>query len=86
MNAEDIPRYENPSPQELNERFRDPTPAESMDACAHGHACLRMVGMLCFDDPDWGRHGSWREVAAALDKAARWAGCDNCEHWEDVNG
>lgn len=75
MNADDIPRYADPSPDELNELFRDPTPAESMRDCEHRDACLRMVAIYLKREFNPMRMADLEEAAVLTD-------CDNCLEWE----
>lgn len=71
VNPETIPRYARPSQAELEEMFREPTPAEVMGRCAHQGACIRAVELLVHEidtSKSW-----WMErVAAEL-------GCEDCD-------
>lgn len=54
---------------------------ERMGLCAHSRACLRLMGILCFDERDY-RAGWGKEAQQARENAARWMGCMDCDEWE----
>jgi len=61
------------------EEERERTPADVMHGCGHEAACLRVMGMLCFGD---GGYSGAVTTPEEDERAARWMGCDTCEHWE----
>lgn len=80
MLADGVPRYAPPTQEELEDMFREPTPAEAMGACAHCEACLRVLGMLAYAGE------VNRDVAYWEDDAARILGCGEdgaCDLWEE---
>ena len=74
--ADGIPRYEEPTWEELNELYRDPTPAECLRDCTHRDACLRLLYAYTREEYDTKDMGQLAEAAKALE-------CDDCAEWSD---
>ena len=70
------PRYTNPTFEELEELYREPTPAESLRDCIHRDACLGLLYMFTRMDCDVNDMNH-------LDKAARVMMCEDCGEWSD---
>lgn len=83
VNPDSIPRYAAPTPAELEDIFRDPTPGELLRRCTHEGACLRVMGRLCFNDEayadKWGK-----EHEKEMGRWASWMGCGDCDEREDA--
>lgn len=67
------------------EEEREPTPAEDMERCAHHAACLRVMGLLCFKEPDYAS-AVGEAGRQARENAARWMCCEDCGEWEEIDG
>ena len=72
MNYPDNPRYAPPTQAELEEMFAEPTPADSLDGCVHGSACVRALGLLLYGG----------EVDTNMVECAKTLGCAMCDEWE----
>lgn len=46
VNAETIPRYAQPTPEELDRMYHEPTPDEARQSCEHAGACERLWHIL----------------------------------------
>ena len=72
----DNPRSSPPTPDEQAAMFAEPTPADSLDECAHGSACVRALGLLMYGgEVNTDAFGWMDDCAAAL-------GCADCDQWE----
>lgn len=74
-------RYETPTDADMERHYADPAPVDLMHRCAHEGACLRVMGMLCFGQVDYGS-GWGKEHDKEMERAARWMGCMDCECYE----
>ena len=68
-------RYAPPTQAELEEMFAEPTPADSLNECAHSGACMRIWELCNGCEVNTEAFGWMDECAAAL-------GCADCEEWE----
>lgn len=75
MDVDNIPRYPEPTWEEINELYRDPTPAECLNECVHRDACLRMALLMTGETFNPMRMSD-------LERAAEITDCDNCLEWE----
>lgn len=74
-------RYETPTDADMERHYADPTPVDLMHRCKHEGACLRVMGRLCFGQEGYG--SDWgKEYERAMERAARWMGCGDCDEWE----
>ena len=73
VNQETIPRYARPTQTELEDMFREPTPAEVMERCTHQGACIHAIERL-MHEIDTSKSWWMERVAAEL-------GCDGCCEW-----
>lgn len=74
----DVPRYAEPTPDELARMFGEPGPADALESYAHQGACLRQWGRWCCGgEADTGRF-AW------MDDAAQELGCADCDEWESL--
>lgn len=75
MDAESIPRYVEPTWEELEEMYRDPTPVECLNECIHRDACLRMALLMTGETFNPMRISDLERAVEVID-------CDNCLEWE----
>lgn len=72
VNPDSIPRYAEPTPDELDEMFHDPTPEECYRDCTHRDACRRLYEMFF-----------WRKGGRdSVDDMVDYMECSECEEWE----
>ena len=71
VNPDTIPRYKEPSGEQLEQMFNDPTPSEVMEQCLHCGACQTVLSLFVDD------------VTSPKDAASRLQ-CDVCDEWEPL--
>lgn len=71
VNPDTIPRYQEPSGEQLSRMFDDPTPAEVMGRCLHHRACRMVLGMFVTEHPTDKRSSELLQ-------------CDVCDEWEPL--
>lgn len=71
INPDTIPHYAQPTPEELDHMYHDPTPDEARQSCEHARACERLWHIFISplsDRPD-------SQLAATL-------GCAECREYD----
>jgi hypothetical protein len=72
-----VDRYAQPTAEELETMFHEPTAGECFDACKHRNACLRLLEKYENVEIDAGL--PWCDL---IDKLADMLGCEDCEEYE----
>lgn len=70
-------RYAQPTAEELEQMFHEPTAGECFDACKHRSACLRLLER--YENVEIDAGVPWEDIIGRL---ADMLGCEDCEEYE----